>query len=323
MTRTITANGNYPVNGISPGREFSIATSGTFGSATVKAQYATALPVAATLTLDDDEGDPAIVLTASDAGAQGNDIKVEIVAPSDPDALLGVAQDGRTFEISLATSKGDAASVAIGDGTNGTVTVSAGVVGTAGNAFDIEVVQSTAIDAPMTAILSGANARPRIVVTLGADGEGDPDDAKNTATLVAAAITALTGFTATASGTGEDVLTAEAVKAFTGGGDNAVPITTVADLLSFFKGDIFLRHFTAALAEDADPDEQIALLAETSLSGGTDGTFVDFPGDNEISFTAAGAKISTNPGVLPAININVADATGTTSIVTIVNELPK
>lgn len=36
---TLTTNGNTPINGLSAGKEFSLAVSGVFGGATVAAQY--------------------------------------------------------------------------------------------------------------------------------------------------------------------------------------------------------------------------------------------------------------------------------------------
>jgi hypothetical protein len=82
------------------------------------------------------------------------------------------------------------------------------------------------------------------------------------------------------------------------------------------------RHFSAALADEYDGAGLIEPLAETSFTGGTAGTFVDFSGDNAISFTAAGQLIGTNVGMLSTINLNVAGST-TPSITAIVTELPE
>jgi hypothetical protein len=321
---TLTTDGNRPINGISQGREFCIALSGTFNGATVKAQYATAGPAKANITLDDNEDDDAIVLTAIDGGTAGNGITVAVTVPDAPNAILSHTQTNRAFVILTATDSGDSATVDIGEGANGTVTVTRDAAGIEGNTWDIQVIAPTAEDADLAASITFANARPRIIVSLGTDSEGDPDDAKNTATLIAAAIDDLAGFSAAASGTGDDAVAAQSVTAFEGGGDNATNISTVAEVLAYLqREDAFKRHFSAALANDADDEELIKPLTATALAGGTNGTFVDFIAPNAISFTAAGQIIGTNCGVLPTINLNVASAGGSTSVLAIVTELPR
>jgi hypothetical protein len=323
MNRLLTTNGNYPVQGISEGREFSIAVSGTFASGVVKAQYATAGPVAAAITLDDTDDADAITITAKDDGTFGNSITFAVVVPTDANAALSVVKTGLDVVINTATDAGDAAAVTIGTGTDGEVEIERDDVGPQGNSWDVIVIDPATVSGSLSASLSFANARPRLVITLGTDSEGDPDDAKNTATLVAAAIDAIDGFTATASGTGEDPVAAAAVAAFEGGGDNAANISTVGEVLTALQSPDFTSFFTAALANDADDEAIIKPLAETALTGGTAGTFTDFTGDNAISFSAAGQLIGTNCGVLPVINVNLASATGSTSIRTIITELPE
>lgn len=106
------------------------------------------------------------------------------------------------------------ASQTIGSGDNGTVTVEYDFVGTDGNSYTITVAEGSGNDVDLSAALSGTD----ITVTLGTDGAGALDATKNTATLVAAAIDALTNITATASGTGETALAAaEAEQDFSGG----------------------------------------------------------------------------------------------------------
>lgn len=309
----ITENGNYPIGGISPGRQYSLIASGTFGGATVAAQIANAAPAKAALTIDDADEDAAIVLTATDGGTQGNSISVGLLDPAAPNSPLSVTQDARIFDISLATGIGDAASTTIGAGANGTITITAEAAGVAGNLLDVQVVAGSGNNQPMTAIISGANARTRVVVTLGTDANGDADDAKNTATLVAAAINALPLVSATASGTGATAIPVTATKALTGGGANAAITTTVGELLAFLQSNaIFWSHFTADLAEDADPDALMATLAETALTGGTDGTFQGYT--TAVSLTAAGDRVARNVGILPVINLAVSNASETTDI---------
>jgi len=106
------------------------------------------------------------------------------------------------------------ATAEIGSGDNGTVTITAAAVGVAANDFTIEVkINETASQA-----LAANKTGDVYTVTLGTDSEGDPDDTKNTATLVAAALDALDDIGAAASGTGATALDeAEAVKNLAGG----------------------------------------------------------------------------------------------------------
>jgi hypothetical protein len=105
-------------------------------------------------------------------------------------------------------------SAIIGSGANGTVTVTDDVVGD--SAKTIEVVVAPGASAALGAAITG----DAITVTLGTTAvAGTPDPTKNTATLVAAAVHALAGVTAVASGTGITPLTnAEPPKGFAGGG---------------------------------------------------------------------------------------------------------
>jgi hypothetical protein len=102
----------------------------------------------------------------------------------------------------------------IGSGANGTVTVTAdgANAGSAGNAFTIQVTSPAG-----TAALAVGVAGSVVTVALAVNA-GVPDAAQNTATLIAAAVTAEAGFTASASGTGSAALTgAEGPTSFTGG----------------------------------------------------------------------------------------------------------
>jgi hypothetical protein len=106
-----------------------------------------------------------------------------------------------------------AASVTLGSGTNGVVTVTADTEGTEGNDLTIVAVLGSGNNIPLFATIVG----DVITVTLGTDGAGANDATKNTATLVAAVIAALTGVTATASGTGASRVPVTATRSFTGG----------------------------------------------------------------------------------------------------------
>lgn len=107
-----------------------------------------------------------------------------------------------------------AATADIGGGTDGTVTITVDTAGAGGNDYTVEVELGSGLSQPLAAAINGT----AITVTLATDGSGDPDDAANTATLIAAAIDALTGVSAAASGTGGDPIdTAEGPTSFTGG----------------------------------------------------------------------------------------------------------
>jgi hypothetical protein len=108
------------------------------------------------------------------------------------------------------------ATASIGTGDNGTVNIVYDNYGTEGNDYDIAIVIAAGANAAMSAALSGTT----ITVTLGTGTEaGVVASAKNTATLIAAAITALTPFTATKTGTGGDSISeaTEENVPFTGG----------------------------------------------------------------------------------------------------------
>lgn len=107
------------------------------------------------------------------------------------------------------------ASKAIGAGADGVVTITADNYGTEGNDFTIKVVVAEGANANMTASITGKD----IVVTLGTGAEaGVVANAKNTAKLIAPAITALTGVTATYSNTGATAFTDAIEKASLAGG---------------------------------------------------------------------------------------------------------
>lgn len=107
------------------------------------------------------------------------------------------------------------ASTTIGSGDNGTITIVADAVGTEGNSYTITVVVAAGANADMTAEISGTD----IKVTLGTGSNaGEVDDTKNTAELIADAISALAGVTATASGTGATALTTALTKKSLAGG---------------------------------------------------------------------------------------------------------
>lgn len=83
----------------------------------------------------------------------------------------------------------------IGSGENGTITIKRNTMTTTDK---VNIVVSTEANAA----LAVAYLNNKLTITLGTNAETAADDTKNTATLIAAKITEVEGFTATASGTG-------------------------------------------------------------------------------------------------------------------------
>jgi len=119
------------------------------------------------------------------------------------------------------------ASIAIGSGDNGVVTTTYDNYGETGNDYSLEVVVGSGNNIAMSAELTGT----KITVTLGTGVAGAVDDTKNTATLIAAEITALDGFTATASGTGATAFTTAITEDVLSGGQWGTPCAEVNSII--------------------------------------------------------------------------------------------
>lgn len=206
--------------------------------------------------------------TAKDAGGSGNGISVRYVDPGTPGALLSVGVIGNDVTANLATSAGTKASVVLGTNSpNGLVTVEADDVGEAGNALSAEVVLGVGNNQPLAAALADG----KLTVTLATDGTGDPDDAANTANLVAAAVDAIEGLAAAAGGDGLASLSqAQAEAPFTGGADPA-PITTAEELRAAFAAAPGIAGLiTTTHLPGSDGSGVVAAMEATNLSGGAD-----------------------------------------------------
>jgi len=106
------------------------------------------------------------------------------------------------------------ATAVLGSGTNGTVTISVDAVGTEGNAYTVSAAAAVGANAALSGTLVGTV----LTLTLGTTAvAGVLDPAKNTAILVSAIIHALTGISASYSGTGAASIPVTASKLFTGG----------------------------------------------------------------------------------------------------------
>lgn len=120
-----------------------------------------------------------------------------------------------------------AAYATLGSGDNGTVKVLADVAVELATPWTITVATTAGLSQPLSAVL----VDQAITVTLGTTGAGLLDATKNTATLVAAAVTALAGVTAYASGTGATALgAAQASQSFGGGKAQDFLLATVAEI---------------------------------------------------------------------------------------------
>ena len=109
-----------------------------------------------------------------------------------------------------------AASKALNAVSNATITVTAATAGSAGNLITVRILTGApTVDQALEAAIVG-NA---ITVTLGTDGAGVLDNAKNTGTLVAAALDALDEVSAATSGSGAGVVAPVAIQSLGSGHD--------------------------------------------------------------------------------------------------------
>lgn len=156
-------------------------------------------------------------LRCTPGAASANAIKAAftLLAGAQAGITAGISDPDCPRNLTVAGVAAAAASAQIGAGANGMVTVTNDATGQAGNSKTIVVVVAAGANASLSAAIVGND----ITVTLGTTGvAGTPDATKNTATLVAAAIDALAGVSATASGNGSTAIAgAVAQQSFTGG----------------------------------------------------------------------------------------------------------
>jgi hypothetical protein len=129
-----------------------------------------------------------------------------------------------------------AASATLGTGENGSVVITVDAAGAAGNDFTVAAALAGTADQALSAAINAGV----IEVTLATDSEGASNDVANTATLVAAAVDALSGVSATASGTGADVVAEQATTSFTGGvtASTAAEIAAAANLIKALANEL-------------------------------------------------------------------------------------
>lgn len=319
MTLNITADGNtlIPIN---RGHLFSIAVSGTLDG-TIKAQYATSGPVAASLStaLTGDDND--LVFTAKTPGAGGNSLTVAYVDLEEPDAPLSFAFDGTDLVVTLATDSGDAASVTLEPtGDNNDIAITADADGPGGNAYSVELLDPSANDAALS-VSTTDNLKFSVSLATGEAGA-----ITSTAAQVVAALNAYAPFAAlmtaanAAGNNGSGVVTAIAEADLTGGGGNAAITTTAADIAAMVTAsDQLQRHLTVANKAENDGTGEVTALSETALANGTNGAFVDYESGDSGDLAAAGELVLRNIGAINAININASGITTTDADVVILD----
>jgi len=159
-----------------------------------------------------------------------NLLATEVLAPKfQPTAITGVTIDDvslghpvgfHTLTYNYHLDPVTNATASIGSGANGTVNITAegAVAGDAGNAVAVQVLVPASGTTPLLVSFDGVTLTVQLAVNAGV-----LDNAANTATLVAAAIDSDADFSATASGSGVDPLTAaEGPTLFSGGTTNTI-----------------------------------------------------------------------------------------------------
>jgi hypothetical protein len=294
MQTTLTTDGVYPFTA-GAGKQVSVALSGTFDGASVTVGYATTLPVAATLDVDDADETPAFTLFANNGGTQGNNYTLALIDDGPEVDSLSVTQTGTDFVITLATDSGDAATLTTAmTGADNDITITADTAGTAGNAYSIELLAGSGTTQDLL-VSTVDNLKYSVLLKRTANAIA------STATEVVAALNAYAPFAAlmTAAVKGGDsgagVVTALAESDLTGGGGNHAITTTAADLVTFINATpAFAPHFTAELVNAYDGSGLAVALAEDAFTGGTFGTF------------AAAATAATAAGIVTARNVGVS-----------------
>lgn len=147
---------------------------------------------------------------------------------------------------------------AIGSGTNGVVTTTVTLAGAAGNLYTIRVIAGSGNNSALAAAIVGA----AITVTLATDGSALPNDAANTATLIAAAVSGVSGVSAVASGNGNTAISgAISAVSFSGGRDKYL----VADIARESNTSCLLIHRleSGGNCERHEADQIAAALGST------------------------------------------------------------
>jgi hypothetical protein len=317
----ITANGTKTVQ-VSPGSQVSIAVSGTFSSGVVTPSYSTTEEIASTLAIDDGDEDSAIVLTAKTAGSAGNDLSFTVADPGTPSTSSNLAYDDGEIIFTLATDAGDTASVTTAmTGANNDITITALEAGTVGNGYSVELLAGSGTTQSLL-VSTVDNLKFSVRLARAANA------ISSTATQVVAALNAYLPFAALMEAevkegdTGAGVVTALAETSLTGGGDNYATTSTYGDIIASINApnSPAAPHLSAAAVAEYDTDTLAAALAEASLTGGTDGTFVPIVGS---ALSAAGQVTVRNIGKSKYIGLVTTSVSGSANLNVVIRSIPK
>jgi hypothetical protein len=205
-------------------------------------------------------------------GTSGNEYTLEVAEGVGVNTAMSAVLTGKDILVTLGTTPTAIASINFGSGDNGRVIISADTAGVAGNDFTITVSDAGANDCEMSAALVGNDITVILGKTVAA-----LEPVKNTATLIAAAITALAGVSAVASGTGVDSIGAAVVQTnFTGGSDGGA-ISSVKNTATLIATAISTLTDITAVASGTGVDAITAAEAVQDLANGQFGTSAHQP----------------------------------------------
>jgi hypothetical protein len=316
MDLTITANGTYTAE-IGAGKRFIAGFSGTFDSASIDLKYQTAAAVAAALTTSLTGTHNDLVFTARNAGTGGNSLTVAYIDPAESDSPISVTFDGTDLVVNLATDSGDAATVNLAStGANNDITVTADAAGSAGNSYSVEFIDPSANNATLS-VTTADYLKFTVNLATGAGGA-----ITSTAAQVIAALNAYAPFAAlmtaanTGGNNGSGVVTAIAETDLTGGGDNYAITTTAAEIATAVSLTTANDKISVANAAANDGTGVVTALAETALSGGTQGTFASL-----LTSAITAANVSERVSPSNRVAVVVTSAGGSASVRAILTQI--
>jgi hypothetical protein len=211
--------------------------------------------------------DGTVDIEVDTAGDAGNDWSITIVEGS-AGGSLGSSESGDDITVTLGMTAKVKATTSIGTGDDGTVNVEVDTAGADGNDWTIAVAVASGNSQALSAALSG-DSNTDITVFLGTDENGNPDDAKNTAALIATEIHALSGVSAAHSGEGTDAISTTVAKKNFAGGLDEVP-DPEKNTASLIAASISLISGVTATASGEGTGSITSALEKTSFTGGSD-----------------------------------------------------
>lgn len=199
------------INGVEYVREITANTANTFTFADLVAA------VAATAAIEKTGGGK-VTITAVPEGSYANDYQVVVQQGEGASAETTAAFEDGVLTITLGTDAGTAASATIGEAGQGQITITYKEVGDKGGG--VYTAAHVGLNKDVTVVWSEES----LAIGLGTDENGDPDNTKNTAELIAAKINSDLGeiFTATVANAG--VMEVDGA-VFSGGADPVIDAT--------------------------------------------------------------------------------------------------